>query len=120
MDINTQISTTKQQAKRLLELGLKKSTADCYYNEEDLENTVYTLQANVNNWNDYYLPAWSLHRLIALCEGRITIDHESSGISYNMSLDFYDKSTIFDNLIDCIQWLIEEGGFNENYLEDQI
>jgi len=118
MDINTQICTTRQQTKRLLELGLKKMTADCYYAEDDFEDAAYMLKSKVKQWNDYYLPAWSLHRLIALCEGRITIDHESSGISYNMSLDFYDKSTIFDNLIDCIQWLIEEGGFNENYLED--
>lgn len=118
MDINTQICTTRQQTKRLLELGLKKMTADCYYAEDDFEDAAYMLKSKVKQWNDYYLPAWSLHRLIALCDGPVTINHESCTVTYGIELDFHGLPTIYDNLIDCIQWLIEEGMFNLKFLED--
>lgn len=45
MGFNSQICTTKEQSERLLALGLKKETADCYYyaqqrwNGNDYENT---------------------------------------------------------------------------------
>lgn len=118
MELNTQICTTIKQSKRLLELGLKKTTADCYYDEEDYENTPYLLYTELkNNWNDCFLPAWSLHRLTALCDGPVTINHESCTVTYGIELDFHGLPTIYDNLIDCIQWLIEEGMFDLKYLE---
>ncbi len=59
---NSQICTSIEQSKRLLKLGLKPETADCYNREEE---------KGFSNWigkpslpND--VPAWSLHRLIEI------------------------------------------------------
>lgn len=59
---NSQICTTLEQSKRLLSLGLKPETADCYIREEEY---------GFSNWigkpslpTD--VPAWSLHRLLVM------------------------------------------------------
>lgn len=30
--------------------------------------------------------------------------------------EFYQHTDLFDNIIDCIEWLIKEGYFNKEYL----
>ena len=118
---NTQVCTTKEQSKRLLELGLKKETADMVYCVELYENgweyssTAYVLDGNLGIDE---IPAWSLNRLICLCEHSVTINHKENVITYNMCRDFYGLETIYDNLIDCIEYLINEGFINKEYLEE--
>jgi hypothetical protein len=33
--------------------------------------------------------------------------------------DFYQHTDLFDNIISCIEWLIKEGYFNKEYLEEK-
>ena len=72
MEFNSQICTTEEQSKRLLDLGLKAETADMSYriNYFDLDGMllecVHTLEPDPPLNNDRYIPAWSLHRLIEI------------------------------------------------------
>lgn len=130
---NTQVCTTKKQSQRLLELGLTKETADCRWvglvkdargNDIPTKKQVWFTQtkeaerAMVCGFMRYdFIPAWSLHRLISLCEHSVTIDHKANVVTYNMCRDFYGLETIYDNFIDCIEYLIKEGFLNKEYLE---
>lgn len=87
-NFNSQICTTREQAERLLALGLKKETADCYYWQEtepmygeavgiwhletldskDSQEHFEYLDKNfgvclADDEEHYFIPSWSLHRL---------------------------------------------------------
>lgn len=110
-EFKSQICTTKEQSKRLLELGLKPETADCMYfamsksyHGTDIPtgdrryNLVLFFQDEIPimSKEEYeYIPAWSLHRLLLLC----------------------DVTTMFDDLINVIETLIKNGFFNKEYLK---
>lgn len=148
---NSQVSTSFEQSKRLLKLGLKPETADCYYyanqrwNGNDFENTGELIISPMFNQNDkdhydylvetfgdeigendtpYVISAWSLHRLIELCgSDRMPISFGKKGkvrIRVNYIHPTHDGRSgynHYDSLIDCIEWLINEGYFNKEYLK---
>lgn len=152
MKFTSQVSTTREQSERLLALGLKKETADCYYyarqrwNGNDYENTGELILEPIFNQNDnghyeylneifydeigendtpYVIPAWSLHRLIELCGiERLPICFGKKGkvrirVSHiHPTHDGRSGYNHYDSLIDCIEWLIGEGYFNKEYLEE--
>lgn len=138
MEFNSQICTTREQSERLLALGLKKETADMYYfwggrNE-------YRLKIDVDNnplkynMDRTYIPAWSLHRLIEMIP--ITVPDKSGIIHFftidgagDMSYYYFSEESwelwkswhqkeLYDNVIDGIEWLIKNGHFNKEYLEE--
>lgn len=163
MKFNSQICTSKSQSERLLALGLKKNTADCYYYAQQrwtgnsYENTGELFLSPLWDINDkghfqylnevfadeigekdtpYVLPAWSLHRLLEMIP--ITVP-DKSGITHSFTINgasdisYYffgeedwevwknwSKKELYDNVIDCIEWLIKEGHFNKEYLEKQV
>ena len=137
MDIETkfnfssQICTTREQSERLLALGLKKETADCYYWQEtepmygeavgiwhletldskDNQEHFEYLDKNfgvclADDEEHYFIPAWSLGRLI-----EIKVMKTSSQIL--LPLD-----NTFDGLIEDIETRIKGGYFNKEYLEE--
>ena len=128
MEFNSQICTTKEQSERLLALGLKKETADmreC--------NGVPLPLLDVDNEVILGIHAWSLHRLIEMIP--TTVPDKSNIIHYltidGASISYYyfgeesweiwriwNKKELYDNVIDCIKWLIGEGLFNKEYLEE--
>lgn len=139
---NSQICTTRDQSERLLALGLKKETADCHY--EGRKNRYEEWEVSViggcyYRW-DY--PAWSLHRLIEMIPDKIAYptiyDSAPLRISKNSMYylhRFFDKygeedfSTVGDNeaigshnvydyAVSVIGFLIKEGHFNKEYLEE--
>lgn len=143
----SQICTTKEQSERLLALGLKKETADmmlvrdfCYLLNEPYRVTSWdpqTISAH-NNFqefvdsmttnlkgidkrfvNDGYKPAWSLHRLIEMCNKTqfgMTISIYNDEVTVDGELfEVYDNT--YDNLISIIEWLIGLDKFNKNYLD---
>ena len=71
---NSQICTSRSQSERLLALGLKKETADMYYEmiaEGELPRIMpHTSEIEYFQLWDSITPAWSLHRLmeLMLCE----------------------------------------------------
>jgi hypothetical protein len=73
------------------------------------------------------IPAWSLHRLIEIVPSTInkmlwfTITPYTAlydSVDYIKSFD--SKDNLYDNIIDCIEWLIKEGYFNKEYLENEM
>ena len=117
LKFNSQVATSRVQSERLLACGLKKETADMH------------LQSTLNDvWSPYIpivmpwskieafnlskdvfrtIPAWSLGRLLEILRPMMENQNE-------ITIPF---DTTFDQIIDCIEWLIKEGYFNKEYLE---
>ena len=127
------ICTTREQSERLLALGLKKETADCHwcYSDEKWKmgegcNSI----ACVNLYPKYYIPAWGLHRLIEMMPFRVG-KYDHLGVIVNKedieiidleegTVDLaWEKENVYDNIQDCIEWLIKNGYFNNEYLENE-
>lgn len=94
-EFNSQVCTTKIQSQRLLELGLKPETADMYI----FDNEVYIGKPNIDD-----IPAWSLHRLLCMCEVTTLLPVDNS-------------SSVYDHIIDVIERFINKGYFNKEYLK---
>lgn len=102
---NSQICTTREQSERLLALGLKKETADMrrpHYNE----HTPWVIDER-DCLNEHWLPAWSLHRLMEMTDPW----EYKNWIGEDIENDY-------DNMIQCIEFLIDDRRFNKEYLED--
>jgi hypothetical protein len=124
------ISTSIEQSKRLIKLGIKESTADMWWDLMDPDKRRVPISGSVDDYVDIreneYVPAWSLGKLINMC-----FKSQLRGVSsdaiwlriYPRAVQIYkqplvEKGTedIFDNLIKTIEWLIEENYFNKEYL----
>ena len=120
---NSQICTTREQSKRLIALGLKKETADMalHFSCVDMDGNAYYIPYTIGH-QCTGIPAWSLHRLIEMIQDvcpsvhlifhRIDVRSNVKRIAY--SFDVCDN--LYDNIIDCIEWLINEGYYNKEYL----
>ena len=110
LKFNSKICTTKEQSQRLLELGLKPETADMYYHEGSMDgagNIEYHLNIRTEHNNILfpgYIPAWSLHRLLLLCDVTTMFTRDT-------------LETAYDDLINVIENLIKNGYFNKEYLK---
>lgn len=108
MNFNTQICTTREQSSRLLALGVKKETADMHY---DLTVSFSKPQAGgveVSRYGcqkGYIEPAWSLHRLVAMCPDFVIAEQRN-----------HEK--LYEQVIANIKFAIEEGSFDVKYLEE--
>lgn len=145
-EFESAICTSVEQSKRLLGLGLKKETADVVWMKElawdEVAHCTYDAETCMLRPIDYlegesyrgYIPAWSLHRLIEMipldiwhteCENGPRLKHTfwfcKHAPSYNSveNIDFRAHPNLYDNIIDCIEWLINEGYFNQDYLEEK-
>ena len=130
MNFNSQICTTREQSERLLALGLKKETADMCWTIDERDNIVIWL---IVRTVEYIVPAWSLHRLWELLskikkyEGedelmypRISIEEDDVIFINPKSIwvrrSFCSLKGVYENIINCIEWLIKEEYFNKEYL----
>ena len=141
-NFKSQPATSIEQSERLIAFGLRKETADMryyalylssvdkWYNKEYPE-VLY----DGERINNHDIPAWSLHRLIEMMPKCVRA-HSSGDDSPRLHpyvpkfdylgvtienideilADFYQHTDLFDNLIDCIEWLVKEGYFNKEYL----
>lgn len=137
MKFNSQICTTREQSERLLALGLKKETADMTYNK--LEEMVHPLpytevmlaieRSGGSIWSQFYFPTWSLYRLIEMMPTIITHDDYSLILGITSTCCYYAdneyaetfkafEGNLYDCVVKCIEWLIKEGYFNKEYLEE--
>lgn len=126
---NSQICTTREQAERLLSLGLKKETADMAWIKGHEKPVVLSYTFNDKEYG--CIPAWSLHRLIEMMPLDVVPEGGFDNIfmltknypsGYSVEYDgfsYYHKENIYDTLIEGIEHLIKEGYFNKEYLEDK-
>lgn len=114
---NSQICTSVEQSKRLLELGLKPETADMELIYNIFSNTYEPLPKAFPTVNKCEISAWSLHRLIEMCNNsHFTISLYYNEVSVNGDLfEVYDGT--FDNLVSVIEWLIKNRYINKEYLK---
>lgn len=124
MEFDSQICTTEEQSKRLLAMGLKRETADCvmmYYDGWHIGEAEH-----FDFDKDPVEPAWSLHRLIKMMPTIVNPVRDlfvsNKSVEYQMSEGrtthmFASENNVYDNIINCIEWLIGSGKFNENYLD---
>ena len=104
-NFNSQVCTDKIQSERLLSLGLKKETADCHWAYHTVTATRYIVAHPCDCEND--IPAWSLYRLIEM------VAHTQ--YPYRV---ISKELPIYDALCERIEWLIKEGCFPKEYLEE--
>lgn len=124
----SQVATSVEQSKRLLELGLKKETADCghfyvrreYEEREDWQTVIFDY-----NWKSYWnvtdkrIPAWSLHRLLCLIPKEVNIDGFKFPLRSDVIMRLEDADFMYERLIGVIERVIKEGYFNKDYLEER-
>ena len=134
--------TSREQSKRLLALGLKKETADMHL--QSTLNDVwspyipivmpYSKVEAFNLSKDVFrtIPAWSLGRLLEMMPMSLIEDmvyHERWDLNITPIMVLYRNQDqpdewigeclgqgMYNNVIDCIEWLIKEGYFNKEYL----
>lgn len=125
MDFNftSQICTSREQAERLLALGLKKETADMhYYHTVDFEgNEVWYPSIipyeNVVVASDFVgeaeiclenntIPAWSLDRLIEILD------------IWYLEFNFNEFNNAYDQVISYFEERVKGGFINKKYLEE--
>ena len=135
-NFNSQICTTREQSELLLELGLKKETADCALLPLTDKVTSVLVKPSANDIKNT-IPAWSLHRLLCIIPKYIqvpdhvweykhdlylSIDEEFHVRYYEEGVDepCFDKAflkdDLYQNCVSCIEWLIKKGYFNKEYL----
>ena len=123
----SQVCTTIEQSERLMKLGLKKETADMHL------NFMCGMSVNVAiAYSELYeidgeavKPAWSLNRLMELIPGDFRESYFSLSqrdVGYSTGAyewTYFKEGDIYDCMIDCIEWLIKQGGIAQGYLEDK-
>lgn len=125
MHFNSQVCTTKKQSEQLLALGLKIETADM--------GLCIDIPIVIENWEtqDTTLidtPSWSLSRLVEMLPHFISsmdavLIISKDGVGYDSdsvlgeSVYFQKDYGLFQNIIDCIEWLVKEGKLKKDYLK---
>lgn len=135
---NSQVCTTKEQSERLLKLGLNPETADMHHFKQDgiWSEKLGCWLVSYENIKTWYIPAWSLHRLVQLMPPYLHFD-EYVDTKYYITLKpccltkvFYrqdlgcwiygsESSNLFDAIIDVIEYLIFGNHFNKEYLSNE-
>lgn len=112
MTFNSQICTTREQSERLLSLGLKEETADCYWFYCDIaKEWKCTILSSTQVFKDYpttVIPAWSLGRLWELYWSNKVVSDCLFGCGKYMNP--------YAKMIAMIEYDIEDGTFNKDYL----
>ena len=122
MKFTSQICTTKEQSEQLVALGLKKETADCHYEGRKNRYEEWEVAVIGGCYYSWDYPAWSLHRLIEMTPIIVNpVRHlfvSNKSVEYQLSEGrtthiFANENNVYDNVINCIDWLIKEGYFNK-------
>lgn len=121
----TQVCTTIEQSNRLISLGIDINTSDCHHWES--EGKIYTYIGKYPEKDGQRLleatPAWSLNRLYEMCPGCLFklrpalhkivtgdgIFYCTQNFDVSLEQSFSQHCNLYDNIIDCIEWLIGKG-----------
>ena len=146
MEFNSQICTTEEQSDRLIALGLNSVTADMhFYHHTEIDNTKTWEPSVIPYGNvmraaymydesyikDYIKPAWSLHKLIEMMPTYIDVigDEWTLNILQGKLIAYTTDEkenflfaqgavSLYDSIIAAIEWLIQAGHFNKEYLKE--
>ena len=133
LKFSSAVCTSRIQSERLLALGLKKETADMCSVIDHVSDggkweevdTIFSFTPDDWNFRESVTPRWSLHRLLSMLPddapkiywildgASITIEFEDDGSDF-----FPHKGDIYEGVVNCIEWLIKEGYFNKEYMEE--
>ena len=110
-EFKSAVCTSVEQSKRLLELGLKKETADMCWLDHALTEDYDDWRSSpiYKDWEDWQkdgIPAWSLHRLLEMLYADI-----------GECMIFFPNT--YDEFIADIENHIRRGCFNQDYLEER-
>lgn len=129
MNFKSQIATTREQSERLLALGVKPETADMCSNDYGLLIATTYSELKEHLCDVKLIPSWSLSRLLEMMPQYIDERDEVLLMIEPPLIVYYDtrykghqhfttNPSIFDNCIAMIDWLIVNGYFNKEYLND--
>ena len=114
----TMVCTSIEQSNRLVELGINPKTADMgWFKAYSLREEIYKPYIKgyklENHQSD--IPAWSMHKLIEIISTDITFKNEFIIINNNTKM-FNSSTNIYDNLIDVIEYLINDNKINTEFI----
>ena len=144
LKFNSAICTSRVQSEHLLALGLKKETADMVHFFSQSLAQDWTIVPLSDGETARYIqgleiPAWSLGRLLEMLPSPIPISEDLPTFRYyahlnlsNMSVGYYwedydgegralvgfSGNGLFAAVVDATEWLIKEGNFPKEYLEE--
>lgn len=121
MNFTSQVCTSRSQSERLLALDLKKETADCVITSLGQGDRLIHTECPIivtDGLNSKKIPnytAWSLHRLLCLLPTEYICDIDFQRIMQDF---IFRSQDMYDEVVSCIETLIEEGYFYKEYLEE--
>ena len=131
-NFKSSVCTSSEQSERLLALGLKKETADIclqstlnvIWSPYILIDMPYSKVEALDLSKDVFriIPAWSLGRLIEMMPKTIIMHFHTKEVSdtpYNRDLyaiNILNSDNSIAEAVSIIEWLINEGNFNKEYL----
>lgn len=113
----TMVCTSIEQSNRLVELGINPKTADMgWFKAYSLREEIYKPYIKgyklENHQSD--IPAWSIHKLIEIISIDVTFKNEF--IVVNNTKMFNSSTNVYDNLIDVIEYLINDNKINAEFI----
>jgi hypothetical protein len=114
----TMVCTSIEQSNRLVELGINPKTADMgWFKAYSLREEIYKPYIKgyklENHQSD--IPAWSIHKLIEIISIDVTFKNEFIVINNNTKM-FNSSTNVYDNLIDVIEYLINDNKINSEFI----
>ena len=114
----TMVCTSIEQSNRLVELGINPKTADMgWFKAYSLREEIYKPYIKgyklENHQSD--IPAWSIHKLIEIISIDVTFKNEFIIINNNTKI-FNSSTNVYDNLIDVIEYLINDNKINSEFI----
>ena len=113
----TMVCTSIEQSNRLIELGINPKTADmgwfkAYSLREEIFKPYIKGYKLENHQSD--IPAWSIYKLIEIISIDVTFKNEF--IVVNNTKMFNSSTNVYDNLIDVIEYLINDNKINSEFI----
>lgn len=114
----TMVCTSIEQSNRLIELGINPKTADMgWFKAYSLREEIYKPYIKgyklENHQSD--IPAWSIYKLIEIISIDVTFKNEFIVINNNTKM-FNSSTNVYDNLIDVIEYLINDNKINSEFI----